>query len=423
MARFTEFINEKVSKKEMDEMLRSKDILIGAEFEFKVDYKNLESIANEYLELKAASDEYEEEHDKWAREMADYYDAKSDAEMEARNQKNPNEYLERWYEENEEPVEPVPPEEYVPRHMRYHDYELSYDDVEKYVRYYMSTHPKLREYERTFEYEEDTSLSDYGIEVKSPPMELDDFLVACKNMFEMINDIGYTDVDCGFHIGVSLKQGMDDVDPVKVAMFVDEGYIWKMFSARKANMYAKSMQEVIRKQMYNVGWNNRIEQSVAQIIKVKNMLKTTDINLNFMGDHYHGVNVSHLEDDNKYIEYRYIGSKDYQNRLPDITKIIAHYIYALKIARDPEFKKKEYILKCSRMLAKFETWVVTQELQRVEQKLEDTRANFRRSVIDINLDYQMVQEKNLETAIKNLKRRLQYLPKLNSEELEFMRKL
>ena len=153
------------------------------------------------------------------------------------------------------------------------------------------------------------------------------------------------------------------------------------------------------------------------------MLKTTDINLNFMGDHYHGVNVSHLEDDNKYIEYRYIGSKDYQNRLPDITKIIAHYIYALKIARDPEFKKKEYILKCSRMLAKFETWVVTQELQRVEQKLEDTRANFRRSVIDINLDYQMVQEKNLETAIKNLKRRLQYLPKLNSEELEFMRKL
>lgn len=420
MARFTEFINEKVSKKEMDEMLRSKDILIGAEFEFKVQKSVMSQVETDKDLAKADSVEYEELHDEWAIQIDNWRTEERQAYEDAKQTDNEEEYVDRWYQENPEPIEPEQPDWYIDR---WASYEVTYEDVERVVKDYMFNKSKLKSYLDKWEFEEDTSLSDYGIEIKSPPMELDDFLVACKNMFDMINEIGYTDTDCGFHIGVSLKQGMDEVDPVKVAMFVDEGYIWKMFSARKANMYAQSMQSVIRKQMYNVGWNNRIEQSVAQIIKVKNMLKTTDIKLNFHGDHYHGVNVSHLEDDNKYIEYRYIGSKDYQNRLPDIKKIIAHYIYALKIARDPEFKKKEYILKCGRMLAKFETWVVTQELQRVEQELEDARANRHGSVTGINIEYQKAQEKNLMTAIKNLKRRLQYLPKLDDAELDFMRHL
>jgi hypothetical protein len=420
MARFTEYINEKVSKKEMDEMLRSKDILIGAEFEFKVQKSRMDNIEDEYRIRRQDSEEYEDEHAEWATKHAEYGDEEEEAIELAKVSEDETEYMRRWYDEHEEPIEPEQPDWYIGR---WAVYEVTYEDVERVVKDHMFSKSNLKQYAYDWEFEEDTSLSDYGIEIKSPPMELDDFLVACKNMFKMINDIGYTDSDCGFHIGISLKQGMDEVDPVKVAMFVDEGYIWKMFSTRKANMYAQSMQSVLRKQMYNVGWNNRIENSVAQIIKVKNMLKTTDIKLNFHGDHYHGVNVSHLEDDNKYIEYRYIGSKDYQNRLPDITKIIAHYIYALKIARDPEFKKKEYILKCGRMLAKFETWVVTQELQRVEQELEDARANRHGSTTGINIEYQKAQEKNLMTAIKNLTRRLQYLPKLNNEELDFMRHL
>lgn len=420
MARFTEYINEKVSKKEMDEMLRSKDILIGAEFEFKVQKSVMQPIETDKDLAKADSVEYEELHDEWAIQIDNWRTEERQAYEDAKQTDNEEEYVDRWYQENPEPIEPEQPDWYIDR---WASYEVTYEDVERVVKDHMFSKSNLKQYAYDWEFEEDTSLSDYGIEIKSPPMELDDFLVACKNMFKMINDIGYTDSDCGFHIGISLKQGMDEVDPVKVAMFVDEGYIWKMFSTRKANMYAQSMQSVLRKQMYNVGWNNRIENSVAQIIKVKNMLKTTDINLNFSGDHYHGVNVSHLEDDNKYIEYRYIGSKDYQNRLPDITKIIAHYIYALKIARDPDFKKKEYILKCSRMLAKFETWVVTQELQVVEQKLEDARANRHGSTTGINIEYQKAEEKNLMTAIKNLKRRLQYLPKLDDAELDFMRHL
>lgn len=179
--------------------------------------------------------------------------------------------------------------------------------------------------------------------------------------------------------------------------------------------------------MYNNKWGSKLQDNIVQIDRVKRMLKTTDIKLsNFTGEHYHGVNVTHLEDDNKYIEFRYVGGADYQNKLPEIKKIIAHYIYALKLSRDPEFKKKEYILKCARILAKIETWVTMKSLEVLEANVEFEKAKIE-TTDTTQTDYIVKNQFKLikadEVAIKNLKRRLQYLPKLNDEELAFMRSL
>lgn len=428
MSRFTGYINEKVSKQEIDEMLASKDINIGAEFEFKVNNRAMKPIEDEYRDLYIASEEYEDEHSAWENIDYDWRQEEAEERKKAQETDDPEEYMDRWYDENEQPVEPEPPIDYVSRYDRDRDY-VTYEDVEKYVRYYMSTHSKLKKYENdnNWEFKEDTSLEDYGIEIATTPMELGDFLEACDSMFAMINDIGYTDKECGFHIGISLKKGMDEVDPVKVALFVDEGYIWKMFSSRKASIYAKSMQQEIKRVMYNNKWGSKLQDNIVQIDRVKRMLKTTDIKLsNFTGEHYHGVNVTHLEDDNKYIEFRYVGGADYQNKLPEIKKIIAHYIYALKLSRDPEFKKKEYILKCARILAKIETWVTMKSLEVLEANVEFEKAKIE-TTDTTQTDYIVKNQFKLikadEVAIKNLKRRLQYLPKLNDEELAFMRSL
>jgi hypothetical protein len=57
-----------------------------------------------------------------------------------------------------------------------------------------------------------------------------------------------------------------------------------------------------------------------------------------------GINLQHLKGKNKYIEFRYIGGRDYHKKWKEIKYLTAKFILAIRKACD-ENTDYEYILK------------------------------------------------------------------------------
>jgi len=183
-----------------------------------------------------------------------------------------------------------------------------------------------------------------GIEIKSPPMSVKEFIKICPKMFKWISKHGYTDNSCGFHIHMSLKNNTNltkSLDLVKLTMFTDENYIFKFFPDRINNEYAKSMKKEMNKEgVTEDDWKDFIE-----VKKLRNKVAS---------EHYTSINWEGLEDDNQHIEFRYMGGSQYHKKWDKIKTIIAQYGYNLDLACNDGSHRKEYALKIQRMLNKVE---------------------------------------------------------------------
>jgi len=179
-----------------------------------------------------------------------------------------------------------------------------------------------------------------GMEVKSPPMKLPKFIPkVLKNMFSWINDIGYTDTDCGFHIHMSLDK-TKGIDPLKLIMFLEEGYIYNIFPDREGSTWVKSVKDKLK---------TKGSLSKADL---KNLANRKDMLIKISSEHTDGVNILDLE--TGHVEFRYMGSTDYSEDIKGVTDVIASYAYWLSLAADPEFKRKEYLKKINRVVNKME---------------------------------------------------------------------
>lgn len=413
MARFTSFINEKVNKQEIDTVLTSTDILVGAEFEFKIGEHMFDHLKEKYNDLVDEYNKYNKDLKVWIDVKGAWRKAYNNIlekfKEQSSNRKEYNKLVDDWLKENPEPIRPEHPENDLVR--SYKDY-IDFDELSSILVDHMRSDSVLNQYIRgEWDIHEDSSLNGYGIELVSPPMTIKEFLVACPKIFEMIDNIGYTDNECGLHIGVSLTGSMD-IDPVKLALFTDENYIWKKFDGRELNTYVEHMQDKIKKEL--VGNTLGLKKTTdVKIEKLKKMIRESDIDIKYLSSHYHGVNIEHLDDDEPYIEFRYMGGNDYHRKWTDVRNVIAHYIYNLKLSSDPNFKKNEYLLKCTRILNKLETWAILTELEKEEEDI-------RYSAFDPDINA-VSKRKKQEIHIKNLKKRLQFLPKLTKDEMTFMK--
>lgn len=455
MSRLTTFINEKVSKKEIDDSLKSKDVRLGAEFEFKIDNDRFQDIWENRRQLEDESEEYDDSYKQWQDDHYDWEREKAnciensesiareeieneygkigedgdDVDFEEKVMERADGYVNQWLDDNPEPEEPQEPYDYIPSYGRGNEdgEVVDFSERENFLINYMENDPKLRKYTGSgWEIHDDSSLErGNGIELVSPPMPLKDFLIMMPLIFDMINKIGYTDEECGLHIGVSLTHGMSKVDTTKLILFTDEGYIWNLFEERKSNQYVEHMQRKIREALYSVGKysyrRNSDAPTVERVLKLKEMIMKNKVKAYLTQDHYHGVNTEHLDSDDPYIEFRYIGHTGYQQRWKDIQAIIALYIYNLKLSRDPEFKKKEYILKCNRILLKLEAWAVMKELKR----LKKTKDEWTNDDDDIwkNVDNEDDGIEKKKIAIKTLERKLTFLPKLSDREIRSLQRV
>jgi hypothetical protein len=260
VSRFKHYIlNEASYKKDLQKALKNTNLIVGAEWEF---------VPKGFEEFAKRSDDIWDE----------YYDAEEGTEPAIDEvPKNPDERF-----------------DYIV------DNYLEIDKLPFYPHFKVTRESGDTPTGDTWVIKPDDAL-DYGIEIASPPMEVDKFMDLAESMMNFVNNYGETTNETGFHVSMSIEGISDleeDIDPVKLALFFDEEYAYENFECRKDNQWCESVHEKIKK--------GKITNKI-----IRNLFKVGKMESNFPYDKFLGINFDNLESNNKYIEFRYMGGKNY----------------------------------------------------------------------------------------------------------------
>lgn len=344
-------LNEKISKREFETVLNNNRVRVGCEFEFIVpifDKREKERIKKiNYMEaVEGAINQYDQDLQDW-----------SDEGMTGKAPKIPpilkkldpslQDGDEIEFEDYDEIFRDVQIDKVDLFKLLVKDF-LNIDKVLPSSSYIISSNPKKRDSNKWI-IKPDGSVGLSGVEVVSPILTLKQFLEICPKMFNHIRMFGDTNDSCGFHISISLD-GIGDLsrtlDVIKLVLFTDEEYIYKSFEMRKFNEYAKSARSEL---LFNLG-------------KVKEFININKLKIEYNKGHDMAINIEHLDMKNKYIEFRYLGGSNYHKKWDEIRRIFVMYVYALSIGCDPEYRKKEYILKLNRIINKISLFMTLKQL-------------------------------------------------------------
>lgn len=156
----------------------------------------------------------------------------------------------------------------------------------------------------------DYSLTGCGFEVVSPKLTMEEFYDIMPRIFSCILECGVTTEDCGLHFSISFND-VDDMEKIldinKLAEYINEDDIYYLFPNRKDNGYAISI------------WKD-MQDNLNRGVKA------------ITSGHFMAVNLEHLGTSNEYVEFRYIGGKDYHKRWSDIKILVSMFIKALRMA-------------------------------------------------------------------------------------------
>ena len=196
--------------------------------------------------------------------------------------------------------------------------------------------------------EPDGSISgkDNGIELISPPMPLQQGLIALDTFFGWASEHGYYGNDStGFHVGVSLPSELQaNIDPLKVVMLIGDKYVLDLFD-RGSNAYTKSSLGQVKELLTSRRTNVKAED-YAKVLR-NNLAKTAQAIVNRMGDNKY-VSV-HLK--SNYIEFRSAGG-NFLEHIDDIKNTVLRYVQVMAIAADPQAYREEYAKKLYKLIAK-----------------------------------------------------------------------
>ncbi len=224
-------------------------------------------------------------------------------------------------------------------------------------KYYEFTSDKQRANDTHWAIEGDGSLSDGGVEVKSPPMSLPDFMKIFPDVLEWIERYGSTDSSTGMHVHMGfkgIKDLEDKINPLKMMMFMDEGYIWNSFEDRMDNNYVKSIKRKFET-------DSDVKKDIKNIFDLKKLKKKLST------AHSDAINFSNISEG--HIEYRYLGGNNYEHKEAELTASIGHFAHNMALGLDPEYKKREYKLKMQRVFNKLELWTLRYQKSIVDRTL------------------------------------------------------
>lgn len=213
---------------------------------------------------------------------------------------------------------------------------------------------------RKWAVEPDESLGSDGIEVKSPPMPLPKFVPkVISDMFDWIDDIGYTDSNCGFHCHMSLKKSENDIDFLKLVLFTDEGWIYNAFEERAFSTYSRSVKDKIKNQ------TTISRKELDDLFGRKKLV----MKLQMYHEHYDSINL--IDSKTGHVEFRYMGGSSYHKKEKDVIATIGMYAHNLSLAMDPEFKRREYMLKLERIFNKMDLYYREKKLELIDFLIKD----------------------------------------------------
>lgn len=174
-------------------------------------------------------------------------------------------------------------------------------------------HSPIKPTSDIFKLEPDYSGGKNMCELITGPMKYPEARNVFIKIFEWISNNGYTNERCSVHINVSIdnvllptKINIENVNVTKFILDFDESIIYDIFPERKESVYARSIKNINLNSI--LFYSKKLEDFSANTL-------TLPIN-----EKYFGVNFT--KKNKGYLEYRYIGGKDYHKKTRAILNII-----------------------------------------------------------------------------------------------------
>jgi len=172
-------------------------------------------------------------------------------------------------------------------------------------------HSKFKPDTLNFKIEPDYSGGPDMVELITGPIPYNESIIILIKILNFIKKYGSTDEKCSIHLNISFK----DIDVTKInrltlILDIDENYIYDKFPSRKGNIYAKSVKNMIPYKEWDSAESAAILMSSS--IHLPDETK------------YYGINIGAIN--RGWVEYRYLGGKDYQNKQATILESLDYLI-------------------------------------------------------------------------------------------------
>lgn len=178
-----------------------------------------------------------------------------------------------------------------------------------------------------------------GVELITPPRAPSVAFDEMEQFFAFMEKHDVTTTpDCGLHVGVSIPDIQKKIDPLKLALFMGEDYLLKLYN-REGNGHVKAMLLDVLKKAETTGFvPNQKEE----------MLSVARDALTNAATKYRTANLTKLT--KGYIEFRIAGGGGYHKRAEDIKATVGRYLTIIELACDPDAERQEYLKKVAKFL-------------------------------------------------------------------------
>ncbi len=149
------------------------------------------------------------------------------------------------------------------------------------------------------------------VELITGPLEYNESIITLIKILNFIKKYGKTDEKCSIHINISFKnKEVKNTTKLALLLDIDENYLYDMFPSRKGNIYAKSVKNLLPFKQW--------DSPNAGALLIESGLDLPD------DTKYYGVNIASI--DRGWIEYRYLGGKEYELKQASIMESLDYLI-------------------------------------------------------------------------------------------------
>jgi len=190
--------------------------------------------------------------------------------------------------------------------------------LNKQIRVEEKAHSEFTPSDEIFKLEPDNSGGSGMIELVTGPMPFVEAKLIIAKTLKWIRENGSTNERCSIHVNVAFdgkKLGtptnVSSLDIGKFVLNFNENAVYEAFPNRRDSVYAKSIKFIVPLSGMTQPSPGRISWQNYMIVSEK----------------YYGVNFSKLP--KNYIEFRYLGGKDYEKKYNTIMNMTEHFVTSL----------------------------------------------------------------------------------------------
>ena len=190
--------------------------------------------------------------------------------------------------------------------------------LNKQIRVEAEAHSEFKPSDQIFKLEPDNSGGSGMIELVTGPLPFVESKLIIAKTLKWIRENGSTNDRCSIHVNIAFdgkklgtSTNVSSLDIGKFVLNFNEDAVYEAFPNRRDSVYAKSIKFIVPL--------SGMTQPSPGRISWKNYM--------FVSEKYYGVNFSKLPQN--YIEFRYLGGKDYEKKYNTIMNMTEHFVLSL----------------------------------------------------------------------------------------------